>query len=114
GGPKGRRVAEESFDHIQDNHWLAFRLKRALPAGDYYLEASRVKGKVGWWSVKGKSIFGGQIFVNGRAETGGLSLDLNSTAESGANLRDFFSFRAPQPSYFEGPTKPDMWSWLEV
>ena len=29
-------------------------------------------------------------------------------------LRDFFTFRKPEPSYFEGPTGPDMWSWLEV
>ena len=29
-------------------------------------------------------------------------------------LRDFFTFRKPQPDYFQGPTGPDMWSWLEV
>jgi hypothetical protein len=29
-------------------------------------------------------------------------------------LRGFFTFRAPQPDYFQGPVKPDMWSWLEV
>jgi hypothetical protein len=29
-------------------------------------------------------------------------------------LRKAFTFRAPQPSYFEGPKHPDMWSWLEV
>jgi len=29
-------------------------------------------------------------------------------------LKDFFTFRNPQPSYFEGPTAPNMWSWLEV
>jgi len=28
--------------------------------------------------------------------------------------RAFFTFRKPQPSYFEGPTGPNMWSWLEV
>ncbi len=31
-----------------------------------------------------------------------------------ADLGNFFTFRKPQPSYFVGPTKPDMWSWLEV
>ena len=31
-----------------------------------------------------------------------------------AAIRRFFTFRAPQPDYFRGPTKPDMWSWLEV
>ncbi len=29
-------------------------------------------------------------------------------------IREFFTFRKPQPDYFQGPTKPDMWSWLEV
>jgi hypothetical protein len=28
--------------------------------------------------------------------------------------RAFFTFRKPQPSYFTGPTGPNMWSWLEV
>jgi hypothetical protein len=28
--------------------------------------------------------------------------------------RKFFTFRAPQPDYFRGPTGPDQWSWLEV
>jgi hypothetical protein len=28
--------------------------------------------------------------------------------------RAFFTFRKPQPSYFEGPIRSDMWSWLEV
>jgi len=29
-------------------------------------------------------------------------------------IRNFFTFRKPQPDYFRGPTQPDMWSWLEV
>lgn len=29
-------------------------------------------------------------------------------------LKSAFTFRKPQPSYFEGPTGPNMWSWLEV
>lgn len=29
-------------------------------------------------------------------------------------LRDFFTFRAPQPDYFQGPTRSNQWSWLEV
>lgn len=28
-------------------------------------------------------------------------------------LRDFFTFRKPQPDYFQGPTGPDQWGWLE-
>lgn len=34
--------------------------------------------------------------------------------DSAAPLRDFFTFRKPQPDYFLGPSQPDMWSWLEV
>ncbi len=29
-------------------------------------------------------------------------------------IRNFFTFRKGQPSYFEGPTEPNQWSWLEV
>ena len=29
-------------------------------------------------------------------------------------LRDFFTFRKPQPDYFQGPTGPDQWGWLEI
>ncbi|MCQ6562900.1 hypothetical protein NNL21_29935 [Paenibacillus mendelii] len=31
-----------------------------------------------------------------------------------ADLRDFFTFRKPMPSYFEGPSGPNQWGWLEV
>ncbi|MBP6964358.1 MAG: hypothetical protein KBC96_08135 [Armatimonadetes bacterium] len=27
--------------------------------------------------------------------------------------RDFFTFRKPQPDYFQGPTGPNQWGWLE-
>lgn len=29
-------------------------------------------------------------------------------------LKDFFTFRGCQPSYFAGPTEPNQWGWLEV
>ena len=29
-------------------------------------------------------------------------------------MRDFFTFRKPEPSYFTGPSGPDQWGWLEV
>ena len=34
--------------------------------------------------------------------------------EERSQLLSFFTFRKPQPDYFRGPTRPDMWSWLEV
>lgn len=30
------------------------------------------------------------------------------------DVKDFFTFRSPQPHYFEGPSGPDQWGWLEV
>ncbi len=29
-------------------------------------------------------------------------------------IRDFFTFRAPMPTYFDGPSRPDHWSWAQV
>ncbi len=29
-------------------------------------------------------------------------------------ILNFFTFRKPQPDYFQGPTGPNQWSWLEV
>jgi len=29
-------------------------------------------------------------------------------------IRQFFTFRKPQPDYFKGPTGPKQWGWLEV
>ena len=40
--------------------------------------------------------------------------DTTGQAPPIAQMREFFTFRAPQPSYFEGPKKTNMWSWLEV
>jgi hypothetical protein len=44
----------------------------------------------------------------------GKPLILANPAQISPSLRDFFTFRRPQPDYFQGPTEPDMWSWLEV
>ncbi len=44
----------------------------------------------------------------------GKPLILADPAKVDAPARSFFTFRRPQPDYFQGPTEPDMWSWLEV
>lgn len=44
----------------------------------------------------------------------GKPLILADPAKVDAELQGFFTFRNPQPSYFVGPTGPDMWSWLEI
>lgn len=44
----------------------------------------------------------------------GKPLILADPAKVNPALHEFFTFRRPQPSYFEGPVEPNMWSWLEV
>jgi hypothetical protein len=44
----------------------------------------------------------------------GKPLILADPAAASPATRKFFTFRKPQPDYFQGPTQPDMWSWLEV
>jgi hypothetical protein len=44
----------------------------------------------------------------------GKPLILADPAKVNPALLSFFTFRNCQPSYFEGPTGPNMWSWLEV
>lgn len=44
----------------------------------------------------------------------GKPLILADPNQVDAESRKFFAFRKPQPSYFDGPTAPNMWSWLEV
>lgn len=34
--------------------------------------------------------------------------------EQAAKIREFFTFRKPQPDYFAGPTGPNQWGWLEI
>ena len=45
---------------------------------------------------------------------GGRPLMLADPAVFNWELKDFFTFRTPQGSYFDGPTGPDQWGWLEV
>jgi hypothetical protein len=44
----------------------------------------------------------------------GKPLILANPAKVSAGVKSFFTFRNPQPDYFQGPTGPDMWSWLEI
>lgn len=43
----------------------------------------------------------------------GKPLILADPAKVAPDLRDSFTFRKPQPDYFQGPTGPDQWGWLE-
>lgn len=99
GDASGEVVASRSFDRIIDNAWLSLDLDEPAPAGAYYLEMSEPRGRVGWW--------------RGRTE-GEYTLRVGSPDETTQRILEFFTFRKPQPDYFQGPTGPRQWSWLEV
>ncbi len=44
----------------------------------------------------------------------GKPLIMADPALVSGDVKAFFTYRKPQPSYFEGPTGPDQWGWLEV
>lgn len=113
-GPAGDLLLRERFERIADNAWIELRSKEPLPAGAYYLEMSEPKGAVGWWTLSSEGIRGGTAHADGKPAGGHRTLRIRFADELVPRLREFFTFRAPQPDYFRGPTKPDMWSWLEV
>jgi hypothetical protein len=113
-GPGGTRVLTRRFDRVEDGASLALKAETALPAGVYYLEASSAHGTVGWWSHRTKGAVGAQAYADRVPVPGSRSLRIAYANERSARIRSFFTFRAPQPDYFRGPTAPDMWSWLEV
>lgn len=112
--PKGRELGVKRFTNIADNDWLSLRFPNPLPPGTYYLEASMPKGRIGWWSHTTETTLGGQAFADGLPVQGARTLRVAVLGENNPRLRDFFTFRKPQPDYFQGPTGPDMWAWLEV
>lgn len=112
--PGGRLLARENWANLADNEWRYLALRRPLRAGRYYLELSEPKGRVAWWTDTGPRFFEGQTFVNRVPAAGVRSLDIVDRGDQDVRLSTFFTFRAPQADYFAGPTKPDMWSWLEV
>ena len=57
-----------------------------------------------WFKWKGKPLILADPNLI-RSDDAGVPVD---------TLLQFFTFRKPQPEYFEGPTGPDQWGWLEV
>jgi hypothetical protein len=113
-GPDGKPIASERFERIADNSWLTLRFESPLAPGRYYLEASAAKNKIGWWSDPADGFAAGQAFSDGKPVAGDRTLRISLTTGRNAEIRNFFTFRKPQPDYFKGPTQPNMWSWLEV
>lgn len=89
-------VLTKRFEKLSDNGWPTLDLPR-LPAGNYSLEVSDPHGRVGWWRD------GAQQMVR-----------LRSGGDADGEALGFFTFRKPQPDYFQGPTGPHQWGWLEV
>lgn len=44
----------------------------------------------------------------------GKPLIMVDPASVDSQMREFFTFRQPIPSYYSGPSGPDQWGWLEV
>ncbi len=113
-GPGGALLATKTFNRVVDNSWLQLPLSNNFPAGGYYLEASKPSGKIGWWSTREDQQPHGHATSNGVPVAGDRTLRLILSDSETDAIRGFFTFRKPQPDYFQGPTRPDMWSWLEV
>jgi hypothetical protein len=114
GGPGGARLATQRFENVADNAWLTLPCSAVQEAGSYYLEATDPRGQIGWWGAPQDVLADGQAYADGVAVPGDRSIGHQRQDSVLAETRSFFTFRAPQASYFEGPLRPDMWSWLEV
>jgi len=113
-GPSGPVVMTKRFTNISDNAWLRLELPQPAEPGVYYLDASAADGRVGWWSHTEDKMPGGTAFADGVAVGGDRTLRIERSDEETKRIHEFFTFRKPQPDYFQGPTQPNMWSWLEV
>jgi hypothetical protein len=113
-GPHGGQLSSQAFSNVTDNAWVSLRLSPPLAPGTYYLEMSSPGGTPGWWSHSGRVQPGGRSYADGVATNGSRTLRIEICGSESVQVSDFFTFRKPQPDYFLGPTRPDMWSWLEV
>ena len=108
--PIGRRVIE----HAEDNGWQTLKLDSLAPAGSYLLEMSEPHGRIGWWKSERDRLPKGEARVDHSAMGGDFTIRVDGHDEMTAKILQSFTFRRPQPDYFQGPTGPRQWSWLEV
>jgi hypothetical protein len=115
GSPGGSKpLLSRIVTKTEENSWQYLSFPKPLPVGTYTVQMSAPTGKLGWWTDIGQPFFQGQAYADAAPVAGVRSLDIDERVGSGVRLEDFFTYRAPQPDYFQGPTRPDMWSWLEV
>ncbi|NQT11456.1 MAG: hypothetical protein HQ582_01825 [Planctomycetes bacterium] len=112
--PGGKQVVSKRFEDVSDNAWVSLEFDPPLAAGTYCLEMSQPSGTIGWWSHTADVWTSGQALADGKTVAGDRTLRVFLAQRNQTALRRFFTFRAPQPDYFRGPTKADMWSWAEV
>lgn len=110
----GEAVISRTFTNMADNGWLELRPDKPLEAGEWTLEVSGAVGKVGWWRHSKSKYPGGTATAGGAAMEGDRMFRVEQEDEEARKIREFFTFRSPQADYFQGPARPDMWSWLEV
>jgi hypothetical protein len=113
-GETNALLLSRRFSNVTDNAWLRLTSDPPLPPGDYVLEASLPSDKIGWWSHTEDVQPHGQALTDDAPVAGDRTLRLALADDEVTRIREFFTFRKPQPDYFRGPTQPDMWSWLEV
>ncbi len=107
-------VASQRFESVQDNSTLLLELHSPAPPGTYELTLSKPKGIVGWWSGPPEPGTTAQALLDAKPVPGHRSIRIHSQNDTDEKIRRFFTFRKPQPDYFQGPTGPRQWSWLEV
>ncbi len=113
-GPDGPLLSQMRCEAVVDNGWQILELADPLPAGRYYLEICRPAGRIGWWSAEADRFPQGSAYRNGEPATGDRALQILLSDDQQQQIRQFFTFRKPQPDYFRGPTGPSQWGWLEV
>ncbi|MDO4586473.1 MAG: hypothetical protein Q4C95_04160 [Planctomycetia bacterium] len=119
---QGEILDQIEATQIRDNQTFVFPLKKTIPAGTYFIEFFNPQGKVGLYSLakdsqqlqQNENIIWKEAFENGKIIDQNFVLQIFPAQDSFAEIKDFFTFRAPQPDYFSGPTKANQWGWLEV
>ena len=131
---KNGAVVEKRAISLKDNAVNAVRFDEALPAGEYEIELSNPKGgRVGWWSTPLAGDFDAAKYPelagavrasagvrwleasrDGKPENAVRLVAVGVQEDEREQILNFFTFRAPQPDYFVGQTKPNQWSWLEA
>jgi len=129
-------IASNTFVNFTDNTYLKFDFDE-LPAGDYLWRLGKGRETVGVWKFN-EDTAATQSWLNEAVVTGDYDCRIHYTAEPSHTalttgttrsavsiregimavakvdaIRNFFTFRPPQPTYEGGPKRPDQWGWLE-